>query len=175
MLDLFNNKKTWEERKPAIDRSEQLALDFIGVKNHVLTEGYAPEYDAIDDDGIKYEVKYSTMRASAQSKGRTVYFPLYLEYKRPSGEPSGLLLSEADYYVAISPGYNYYHDKVVGKVRLFERSLLKFCLKTASGVVHMDEQFVGLDTKLVKHDWFGDVEAIVNNSGKLVGYNMVRL
>lgn len=169
MYDLYNPNQTWKQRGPAISQSERYALELIGVEHIGVTEGYCPEYDAVDLDTEKtYEVKFST---KCKTVGRC-YYPVYVEYKHPDGKPSALMLSEADYYLIVSPGYSSKHEKRVGKVRQFKRTDLLDALKgNGDSLITADGQFAVIDHFRLAHKWFGDVRCI-NEGGRIIGYDM---
>jgi hypothetical protein len=81
----------------------------IGVGGR--TEGYAPEYDYYLG-GKKIEQKIS------KNEG------LELEFARYDGTPSGLSLTESDYYITVSPASSLHGSEwvKVGKVRMYKTS-----------------------------------------------------
>jgi hypothetical protein len=71
---------------------EKKTLDILNISNYEMSKGYQPLYDILDKDkNIKYEVKAD----------RKAYFTnnICIEYNRKDGSPSGIYLTEADYYI----------------------------------------------------------------------------
>lgn len=91
------------------------------------TKGYNPAYDFMFGNK-KIEVKFTSN-----------CFPK-IEFARGDNRPSGLLLSQADYYLMISPGGS--RGKFLGKIRLYKREdLLKKFIEAVSNPLRAEFKY----------------------------------
>lgn len=120
-------KDGWREYSAHSERvvSEYLQRH-LGIQFVSMTEGYAPEYDVLMSDG-KYEIKIT----------QNEY--ISVEFARADGSPSGISVSESDFYLIVHKGYGTWIDgkmRAVGKVRRIPTQTLK---KVALSVAEHDE------------------------------------
>lgn len=116
-------------------------------------EGYYPYYDYTVRIFGKIEQKMAT--TSKTSTRPMVYIELH-DYK---GRPSGLLLTEADYYLILTREYNHPYGWVV-KARLFSVKHLKHLGEWA---IEGNEKSFPINPFDEPHIWLGDFS--VNEDG----------
>jgi hypothetical protein len=155
--------------------SEQIETEIanlIGKATNTLptniTEGFNPKYD------FKLNNKKIELKITSQSQPS-------IEFARGNGKVSGLLLSEADYYIILSPGGS--KGKFVGKFRMYSTDDLK-----AQMIVHLLNNSIHtypitpnspgsmcykLSPKTADIDdyWLGDCDLIIEN-GSVVGFDL---
>jgi len=102
----------WKEYNDHAEKLIQGVVSrFFNLDVGLRTVGYSPEYD-YRLGGRKIEQKISAHRG------------LELEYAREDGRPSGLSLTESDYYLTLSPSGSKHNEGWVdvGKIRIFKTS-----------------------------------------------------
>jgi len=71
---------------------QNIVADILELPKGTLTKGYSPNYDFIIGNS-KYELKISSKKN------------FVCEFAKNDGTPSGISLTESDYYIVISPGW----------------------------------------------------------------------
>jgi hypothetical protein len=159
--------------------AEALAAHCLAKNKQWIVESFSfgndPTHDVIIS-GKKIEVKYQS----------TSY--LSIEYARPDFTPSGISLSESEYYMMINPGKSKVKGtidtyKQVGKMRLIKTNdLLKAMyaqIEAGNTIVHPagpkgpGSRVVKINPKTINHDWLGDIECVFDEDGCLFNYGTV--
>ncbi len=121
-LGTFVNRYDYSERAEAAIAqriADLFTRQSIPTKVTELTKGYNPAYDFKLND-VKIELKISGYLTRGK---QTVSVETYSETPQER-KPSGLMLSEADFYLFVAPGYWSPTKQNVTKFRLIERTLL---------------------------------------------------
>lgn len=136
------------------------------------TKGYNPEYDFMLGNK-KIEVKFTSN-----------CYPT-IEFARADLRPSGLLLSQADYYLTISPGGS--KGKFVGKIRLYKRvDLLEKFIQTINSPLTSNFKSYApsdnspgsicfeLNPQNINDIWIGDCDLIFSSTDtkKVIGFDL---
>jgi len=104
---LVNTKKlnVWgQEGFDLTEKAERKITEMVfGTIDHV-TKGNSPGYD-VQAMGLKIEVKFTNSNT------------IFIETSRFDGTPSGLSVTQADYYLVVHTGY---FNKKIGKVKLIK-------------------------------------------------------
>jgi len=97
------------------EEAEKALMELVFPGTHyTITEGYNPRYDAMLPNGTKIEIKFTN-----SSK-------LFVEESYFNGKPSGISLSEADYYLVVQKGFYGNGGGEIGKVKLIPTDDLIF-------------------------------------------------
>ena len=140
--------------------------DILDIEKGEITEGYNPKYDFILGNK-KIELKI-TSKCNPN-----------IEFARGNGDASGLLLTESDYYLILSPGGS--RGEFVGKLRLFKTVDLKTEMINAIGnkdITIYEKSKLGpgsicftLYPKNINDYWIGDC-GLIKTDGKVTGFNL---
>lgn len=169
------------------DIAERVIGDLISrtfkLEYHSPTWGYNPGWD-YQLNGHKVEQKITGLYHRLEDVKHNV---LAIEYSRGTGEPSGILKSQADLYVTLSPAISSrgpIGSRKVGKLRMFKtQALLAYLSKILDendqtkliekGTTPEDTgKFVLVDSEEVAHYWLGDVRAMVDPTNWIIGYHV---
>lgn len=156
--------------------AEQIVCEWLSRKKQMVIESITQGKDARYDvmmSGKKIEVKFQSGRY------------LSIEYAYADGTPSGISLSEADYYLMINQGSSSREDgswAKTGKIRLIPTHLLRDAIKKKidSGIYHEwpagktgpGSRCVHLDPKtdLPRDGWVGDVGYAETDAGPVFDF-----
>lgn len=108
--DLYTGKDCYKYSEQVEESIANIIAYNLHVTSYNQTVGYDPRYDfMLNDKRIELKITSKTTP--------------HIEFARGDGRVSGLLLSEADYYIILSPGGS--KCKYVGKLRMYKTSDLK--------------------------------------------------
>ena len=119
-----------------------------------LSEGKNTDWDGILGEWL-VEIKYSA-KSFNNTENR---FGNFFETHYKDGSPSALLLSKADYYITISPGWHTQLNSIVGKVRMWNvKDLIEGSERYPRVEFDYGEYGFYVNKKNhVPHEWLGDV------------------
>lgn len=119
-----------------------------------LSEGKNTDWDGILGEHL-VEIKYSA-KSFNNTENR---FGNFFETHYKDGSPSALLLSKADYYITISPGWHTQLNAIVGKVRMWKvKDLIEGSKRYPRVEFDYGEYGFYVNKKqVVNHEWLGDV------------------
>lgn len=140
--------------------AEEAALKLIAKRRGVsysvdITEGKNTKWDGmLDGDPVEIKFSCKTFDGTPHRLGNA------FETHYKSGDPSALLLTEAKYYITITPGWNAKHQMLTGKIRMWEVAELLRAQKIYPTVELAYGEYgfyVPNKSTDVKHTWLGDV------------------
>ena len=165
--ELHSGDKCYEYSEKVERHIARMVSNTLNAKISNETSGFAPEYDfCLNSKRIELKL---TSRSNP-----------CIEFSRADGRPSGLLLSESDYYLILSPGGS--NGKFVGKLRMFktvdlkEKMLKEISLDKNIRVYPADSSGPGsagfiLNPKEINDIWVGDCELILDDK-KVMGFDL---
>lgn len=106
------------------------------------SKGYSPEWDIKLENGKTVEVKFTSSS------------DIFIETTYGSGAPSGLQLSEADYYLVVHQGYWAAQGGTIGKVK-----------------VYRTEDLRAIESACVRKKFYNDGSRGSGSEGFLIGKN----
>lgn len=120
-----------------------------------LSEGKNTDWDGmLGNDHV--EIKYSAKTFKGEKR-----LSNFFETHYRSGKPSALLLTKAEKYITVSPGWSNKYQMLMGKVRIWKVSDL---LKVMGNPYPLEEFdygekgfFIPNKSPLIQHQWVGDV------------------
>ena len=139
--------------------AEEALLKLISKKRGVsysvdLTEGKNTDWDGTLGRS-HVEVKFSAKVYKGDNR-----LSNYFETNYKSGAPSALLLSKADKYITVTPGWSNKYSMLTGKVRMWNRADLLNVMHQFP-IVKDDYGASGFyipnKSSIITHDWVGDV------------------
>lgn len=139
--------------------AEQALLSLIARKKRTTYQVDVNEGKNTDWDGMlgnhHVEIKFSAKTYKGDNR-----LSNFFETHYKSGEPSALLLTKADKYITVSPGWSNKYQMLTGKVRMWDvPGLLKVMehFPIVEGDYGESGFFVPNKSPLIAHEWIGDV------------------
>lgn len=140
--------------------AEEALLSLIARKRRTTYSVDINEGKNTDWDGMlgadHVEIKYSAKTYKDERR-----LSNFFETHYKSGAPSALLLTKADKYITVSPGWSNKYKMLTGKVRIWNVKDLLFKAMAHYPIVEGDYGesgfYVPNKSEVVTHDWVGDV------------------
>jgi len=138
------------------EKAERKIAEMVfGSVDHV-TKGNQPGYD-VQAMGLKIEVKFTNSNT------------IFIETSRYDGTPSGLSVTEADYYLVVHTGY---FNKKIGKVKLIKTADLHDLNKSMVCPTKSYEPYLGspgsrgfvINKELKNDGWVGNINFDVDKN-----------
>lgn len=140
--------------------AEEALLSLISKKRRTtfsvdINEGKNTDWDGmLGSDHV--EIKFSAKAYKGEHR-----LSNFFETHYKSGKPSALLLTKAEKYITVSPGWSNKYQMLTGKVRMWNVRDLLFKGMAHYPIVEGDYGergfFIPNKSELVTHDWVGDV------------------
>ncbi len=140
-------------------KAEEALLRLISIKKRIgysvdLTEGKNTDWDGML--GNHYvEIKFSAKVFKGEKR-----LSNFFETHYRNGNPSALLLTKADKYITVTPGWSNKYQMLTGKVRMWDVP----SLRAAVSLFPIEENdygekgfYIPNKCEAVKHEWVGDV------------------
>lgn len=140
-------------------QAESALLKLVSHKKRIgfsvdVTEGKNTDWDGtLGNDHV--EIKFSAKVFKGDKR-----FSNFFETHYKNGKPSALLLTKADKYITVSPGWSNRKQMITGKVRIWEVSdLLKAMEHFPLEEFDYGEKgfYIPNKTDIIQHEWVGDV------------------
>lgn len=140
-------------------QAEHALLNLISRKRRTtfsvdVTEGKNTDWDGmLGNDHV--EIKFSAKVFKGEKR-----LSNFFETHYKNGKPSALLLTKAEKYITVSPGWSNKYSMLMGKVRIWNVSdLLKAMNEFPIETFDYGEKgfFIPNKSESIKHDWVGDV------------------
>lgn len=140
--------------------AEEALLSLIAHKRKTtysvdLTEGKNTDWDGMLGKH-HVEIKFSAKTFKGDKR-----LSNFFETHYKSGQPSALLLTKAEKYITVSPGWSNRYQMLMGKIRIWNVSDLRSSIDNPFHLEEFDYGekgfFIPNKSEIVKHDWVGDV------------------
>lgn len=120
-----------------------------------LKEGKNTDWDGkLGNDNV--EIKFSAKTFKGEKR-----LSNFFETHYKSGKPSALLLTKADKYITVSPGWSNKYGMLTGKVRIWNVKDLIRLIDNPYPLETFDYGekgfFIPNKSELIQHEWVGDV------------------